>query len=204
MGLPRSTLRWALVHVRSCRRIHLYGESKKIDSRPPNSSPGTHAPEPDHQIVTRGRPQRWCFGVARPAAAVGAGPKAPVKQPTAAHCSSLFLPPHSPSDMGLPRSTLRWALVHVRACRKIHLYGESKKSTHGHQTHPPARTHQSQLVSVLLPPPRPPNAESPPHGSKRSRVSILVQHTQTSPLTGAAPANPTMPRAISGALFRVV
>ena len=74
----------------------------------------------------------------------------------------LFHLSHSPSDMGLPRSTLRWALVHVCACRQIHLYGESKKSTHGHQTHLPARTHQRQMASGLSPRPHQPAA----HGRK--------------------------------------
>ena len=65
-------------------------------------------------------------------------------------------PSHSPSDMGLPRSTLRWALVRVCACRQIHLYGVLKKSTHNHQTHLPARTHQRHFASSLFPPARPP------------------------------------------------
>ena len=69
---------------------------------------------------------------------------------------------HSPSDMGLPRSTLRWARVHVCARRQIHLYGKSKKSTHGHQTHLPARTHQRQMASGLSPRPHQPAA----HGRK--------------------------------------
>ena len=38
--------------------------------------------------------------------------------------------------------------MHVCACRQIHLYGKSKKSTHGHQTHLPARTHQSQIAKT--------------------------------------------------------
>ena len=56
------------------------------------------------------------------------------------------VPSYTPSDVVSPGSTLRWALVRVWPCRKIHLYGESKKSTHDHQTHLPSRTHQTDFV----------------------------------------------------------
>ena len=75
---------------------------------------------------------------------------------------------HSPSDMGLPRSTLRWAPVHVCARRQIRLYGKSKKSTHGHQTHLPARTRQRQMASGSSPRPHQPAAT----WREKSRVSI--------------------------------
>lgn len=44
MGLPRSTLRGALVRGFPCRKIRFVWEIKKIDSWSPNSSPSTHAP----------------------------------------------------------------------------------------------------------------------------------------------------------------
>ena len=108
----------------------------------------------------------------RLASAVGAGPKTPVSplQPLASlqTASFFFFLSYSPSDMGLPPGTLRWALVHVCACRQIRLYGKSKKSTHGHQTHLPARTHQRQMASGLFPRPRPASRIWP----EKSRVSI--------------------------------
>ena len=58
------------------------------------------------------------------------------------------VPSHTPSDTVSPANTLWWAPVRVWPCRKIHLYGESKKSTHDHQTHLPARTHQTDLVRI--------------------------------------------------------
>ncbi len=137
---------------------------EKIDSRPPNSSLGTHAPEQDclrsvQRTQSRQRGRRWhcCYSSELGAALQGLQGLTRLY----AHCgcfaiSLFFLPSHSPSDMGLPRSTLRRALVRVCACRQIHLYGKSKKSTHGHQTHLPARTHQRHFVSGLFPPPRPP------------------------------------------------
>jgi hypothetical protein len=66
----------------------------------------------------------------------------------AAQSQGFRVPPHTPSDIVSPASTLWWALVRVWPCRKIHLYGESKKSTHDHQTHLPARTHQTDLVRI--------------------------------------------------------
>ena len=99
----------------------------------------------------------------------------------------LFFLSYSPSDMGLPRSTLRWARVRIFACREIHLYGESKKSTHGHQTHLPARTQQRHLAPGLFPPPRPPTPARARCRSKsrvsalfKSRVSTLLRRNQTS------------------------
>jgi hypothetical protein len=77
------------------------------------------------------------------------------------------VPPHSPSDIVSPASTLWWARVRVWPCRKIHLYGESKKSTHDHQTHLPARTHHSDLVKI-----RPTTARSSPD-SAASVVTAL-------------------------------
>lgn len=138
------------------------GAEKKLTQRPPRL---IHLPAHTHQRRRReprgskaGDP--WGFVGYRAAATVDAGPKAPVSYCSCFPAAQFFFPPHSPSDMGLPRSTLRWALVRVCTCRKIHLYGEPKKSTHGHQTHLPARTHQRQLVSGSLPPPPPPATDA--------------------------------------------
>ena len=68
------------------------------------------------------------------------------KSRQASPTGQICVPSHSPSDIVSSHSKLRWALVRFWPCRKIHLYGESKKSTHGHQTHLPARTHRSQMA----------------------------------------------------------
>ena len=61
------------------------------------------------------------------------------------------VPSHSPSDIVSSHSKLWWALVQKCTCRKIHLYGESKKSTHGHQIHLPSRTHHLVFDKISIP-----------------------------------------------------
>ena len=171
IGLPHSTLRWALVHVCTCRKIHLYGESKKSTHGHQTHLPArTHQSKTASECVHKGAKPTEAAGkaaalllqqCARRAVTVGAGAVAPVCPLQLRRSRTpFFLPSHSPSDIGLPHSTLWWALVHVCACRQIRLYGEPKKSTHGHQTHLPARTHQRHFASGLSPPPRPPTTRA--------------------------------------------
>ena len=70
------------------------------------------------------------------------------KSRQASPTGQICVPSHSPSDIVSSHSKLRWALVRFWPCRKIHLYGESKKSTHGHQIHLPSRTHQRDSVRI--------------------------------------------------------
>ena len=70
------------------------------------------------------------------------------KSRQASPTGQICVPSHSPSDIVSSHSKLRWALVRFWPCRKIHLYGESKKSTHGHQIHLPSRTHQRDSVGI--------------------------------------------------------
>jgi hypothetical protein len=97
-------------------------------------------------------------------------------------------PSHSPSDIGLPHSTLRWALVHVCTCRQIRLYGESKKSTHGHQTHLPARTHQSKTASECAH-----KGTKPTEAAGKAAALLLQQCARRAVTVGAGAVAPVCP-----------
>lgn len=61
--------------------------------------------------------------------------------PAALSTAFAAAPSHIPSDPLLARSTPRRARGPILIFRKIHLYGETKKSTHGHTTAQPTCTH---------------------------------------------------------------
>jgi hypothetical protein len=62
----------------------------------------------------------------------------------------LHAPSHRSSDPHLPRCTPRHAPGPLLIFRKIHLYGKSKKSTHGHQTARPLCPTFLQVVLEII------------------------------------------------------
>ena len=62
-------------------------------------------------------------------------------------CALSIRPLIVPPTWVYPAARCGGALAHVCTCRQIHLYGEPKKSTHHHQTHLAAHTHQSKTAS---------------------------------------------------------
>ena len=101
------------------------------------------------------------------------------KSRQASPTGQICVPSHSPSDIVSSHSKLRWALVRFWPCRKIHLYGGSKKSTHGHQIHLPSRTHHLVFDKISIPAATKSNAD---HG-----LEALPARSPPNRLTSPAP-----------------
>ena len=85
-------------------------------------------------------PLSWTWGTAP------AGRRSKLRQTQVLLCP-LIVPP----TLFYPATRCVGALVQICKGRKIHLYGESKRSTHDHQTHLPKCTHQRDLVGISHP-----------------------------------------------------
>lgn len=156
---------------------------EKIDSRPPNSSPVTHAPDGLRQIragadevrpatgalAALQAPRGWFLGAKR-----WKPPLSPLETTKSESPPTFFFPSYTPSDIVSPHSTLRWGRVRERTARKIHLYGKSKKSTHGHQTHLPSCTHHSDFdkISIPLHCKRPASTKMRPRRPRRRQLGL--------------------------------
>lgn len=180
---PGSTLRRGLVRVWPCRKIHLYGESKKS-----THDHQTHLPSRTHQTdFVRFEPAPTRLGLATGALAASQAPRgwflgakrwkpplSPLETTKSESPPTFFFPSYTPSDIVSPHSTLRWGRVRERTARKIHLYGKSKKSTHGHQTHLPSCTHHSDFdkISIPLHCKRPANTKMRPRRPRRRQLGL--------------------------------
>ena len=125
---------------------------------------------------------------------------------------SFLAPSHSPSDMGLPRSTLRWALARGLPRRKIRFVRRVKEIDSSPPNSSPGTHAPAALGLRRIPAARPAGRPWRPNGRKKSRVSMsrksrVSARPQTRPPTGAAsapPAQPSTAGAIPDAPFHVV